>query len=61
MTNRGLTDVDTNLLRLAIQSENTWALDSEMPGVVGNAKVSLPPARERRHVVFPRRGSQLFR
>ncbi len=38
-----LLDVDTNLLRSAIHSENTWALDWEMPGVVGSEGEPTPP------------------
>jgi uncharacterized protein len=39
----GLTDVDTNLLSSAIRTENTWALDWEMPGVVGSDGEPTPP------------------
>lgn len=39
----GLTDVDTNLLRSAIYTENAWALDWEMPGVVGSESEPTPP------------------
>jgi hypothetical protein len=39
----GLADVDTNLLRSAIHTENTWALDWEMPGVVGSESEPTPP------------------
>lgn len=38
-----LTNVDTNLLRSAIYTENTWALDWEMPGVVGSTSEPAPP------------------
>lgn len=38
-----LTDVDTSLLRSAIYTENTWALDWEMQGVVGSESESPPP------------------
>jgi uncharacterized protein YfbU (UPF0304 family) len=38
-----LTDVDTKLLRAAIYSENTWALDWEMSGVVGSDTEPVPP------------------
>lgn len=39
----GLTNVDTKLLSSAIHSENTWALDWEMPGVVGSDSEETPP------------------
>ncbi|AMV41202.1 hypothetical protein ATN79_00715 [Paraburkholderia caribensis] len=39
----GLTDIDTKILRSAIYSENTWALDWEMPGIVGSAAEETPP------------------
>ena len=39
----GLGDIDTKLLRSAIYSENTWALDWEMPGVVGSDQEAPPP------------------
>jgi uncharacterized protein YfbU (UPF0304 family) len=39
----GLDEVDTKLLRAAIYSENTWALDWEMPGVVGSTAEPTPP------------------
>lgn len=39
-----LDDVDTKLLRSAIHSENTWALDWEMPGVVGSDSEATPAA-----------------
>lgn len=38
-----LNGVDTNLLRSAIYTENTWALDWEMPGVVGSEREPTPP------------------
>lgn len=38
----GLTEFDTNLLRSAIYSENTWALDWEMSGVVGSDGEETP-------------------
>lgn len=38
----GLTDVDTKLLSAAIHSDNTWALDWEMPGVVGENPEETP-------------------
>lgn len=38
-----LDQVDTKLLRSAIYSENTWALDWEMPGVVGSDSEPTPP------------------
>jgi len=38
----GLDSVDTSLLRSAIYSENTWALDWEMPGVVGSEPDPTP-------------------
>lgn len=38
----GLDSVDTSLLRSAIYSENTWALDWEMPGVVGSEPDPVP-------------------
>lgn len=38
-----LTDIDTKLLRSAIYSENTWALDWDMPGVVGSESEPTPP------------------
>jgi uncharacterized protein YfbU (UPF0304 family) len=41
-----LDDVDTKLLRSAIHSENTWALDWEMPGVVGSDSEPIPAAVE---------------
>lgn len=37
-----LNDIDTRLLRSAIHSENTWALDWEMPGVVGSDSEPTP-------------------
>lgn len=37
-----LNQVDTNLLRSAIYSENTWALDWEMPGVIGSEGEATP-------------------
>lgn len=39
----GLTSVDTNLLSSAIHTENTWAIDWEMPGVVGSDREPTPP------------------
>lgn len=39
----GLSDIDTKLLRSAIHSENTWALDWEMPGIVGGDNEPTPP------------------
>lgn len=39
----GLTEVDTSLLRSAIYTENTWALDWEMQGVVGSESEPPPP------------------
>ncbi len=41
-----LEDVDTQLLRSAIYTENTWALDWEMPGVVGSDAEPTPPLVE---------------
>lgn len=38
----GLDSVDTRLLRSAIYTENTWALDWEMPGVVGSEPDPTP-------------------
>lgn len=38
-----LNDINTTLLRAAIHSENTWALDWEMPGVVGSDSEPTPP------------------
>lgn len=38
-----LSDIDTKLLRSAILSENTWALDWEMPGIVGSDSENTPP------------------
>lgn len=38
-----LKNIDTNLLRSAIHSENTWALDWEMQGVVGSDGEPTPP------------------
>lgn len=38
----GLESVDTSLLRSAIYTENTWALDWEMPGVVGSEPDPTP-------------------
>ncbi|MGP1716043.1 MAG: YfbU family protein [Methylophilus sp.] len=37
-----LTNIDTRLLRTAIHTENTWALDWEMPGVVGSDNEPTP-------------------
>jgi len=39
-----LDSVDTNLLRSAIYTENTWALDWEMPSVVGSEPDPTPEA-----------------
>jgi uncharacterized protein len=39
----GLADIDTKLLRSAIYTENTWALDWEMSGVIGSDGEPLPP------------------
>lgn len=38
----GLESFDTTLLRSAIYTENTWALDWEMPGVVGSSADPTP-------------------
>lgn len=38
-----LSGIDTNLIRSAIHTENTWALDWEMPGVVGSDSEPPPP------------------
>lgn len=38
-----LDGIDTKLIRSAIYSENTWALDWEMPGVVGSQSEPTPP------------------
>ena len=38
-----LNDVDTHLLRSAIHSENTWAIDWEMSGVFGSEVEATPP------------------
>lgn len=38
-----LNNIDTNIIRSSIYSENTWALDWEMPGVVGSDQESTPP------------------
>ena len=38
----GLDGININLLRSAIYTENTWALDWEMPGVVGSDSEPLP-------------------
>ncbi|WP_054076152.1 YfbU family protein [Comamonas testosteroni] len=37
-----LDSIDTRLLRSAIYTENTWALDWEMPGVVGSEPDATP-------------------
>lgn len=39
----GLNDVNTELLRKAITSENLWALDWEMQGIVGGESEETPP------------------
>lgn len=39
----GLADIDTKLLRSAIYTGNTWALDWEMPGVIGGDGEPPPP------------------
>lgn len=39
----GLDDVNTKLLRKAILSENLWALDWEMQGIVGSKSEDTPP------------------
>lgn len=39
----GLDQIDTKLIRSAIYSENTWALDWEMSGVVGSDAEPTPP------------------
>ncbi|MDP1654647.1 MAG: YfbU family protein [Hylemonella sp.] len=39
----GMNEINTRLLKSAIYSENTWALDWEMQGVVGSDAEPTPP------------------